>query len=127
MEKVIQVVLSVLDAYTQTVHPEWTDTLLYQVVKLIMVKLDNPVLAEAEAQQLAEQVVSQYHLQGLPNQLPDQKAKAIAAQVADEIAQFQAQEAALGQVDLTKPQILGDLSLSSQMQVVTDASLDSST
>lgn len=114
--QIVQAALKVLDAYVQRVQPNWTSSLLYQVVRLTLEKLHDPALAEAEAQQLAERVISEYHLQNVSG-LSQEKAETIAAQVADEIAQFQEKQAAvLRRVDVSQPQVGDDLSLSSPIQ-----------
>jgi uncharacterized protein YkwD len=117
MSDLTQTVLSVLDAYIQQFRPELTETLLYQVVKQIIPKLGSPELLEAEAKQLAQRVIAEYHQGYVPSVSPDEKAKEIAAQVNEEIAQFRAEHAAiLGDVKVTQPQMLNDLELSSRIE-----------
>jgi hypothetical protein len=115
----IQTVLRILDTYIQQFRPQLSDKLLYQVIKRIIPKLDDPALLEAEVNQLTEQVIAEFHRRGIPipPPPPDPKSEAVAAQVAEEIAQFQAEQAAMFEsVDLTRPQIMGELEVSSQLK-----------
>jgi hypothetical protein len=115
-ETAIQQVFEVLDAYIQKTTPTLTESSLYQIVKAIIPKLNNIKLNQTETDQLIEQVLKLFDPNVAAQKSPDQAAQEIAAQVADEVGQFQSEQArTLGTPDVTQP-ILGDLEVKSNIQ-----------
>ncbi|MBE9183057.1 hypothetical protein IQ268_31470 [Oculatella sp. LEGE 06141] len=119
MPELIDKALQVFDAYMHEVHPERTQSLLYQVASRIVRKLGNAELLEDEVNRLANQVVSEFERMGVPRQPPSLDDRELALQIAAEVEAFRLEQSRQVQAtNVLQPIASNELQVTANLQFV---------
>lgn len=95
-EKGVAEALNVLDAYIQQYKPSLIPASLYPVVKTILPQLKGLKLDQASIERLANQAILKFSPELVPTKILSPRARAIATLVAQQIQNFQPEQAVLG-------------------------------